>query len=1078
MEKIFTIEGIDCANCAAKLERHLNEIPDFKSVIIDFMAQKLIVEAESEEKMQSGLEEAYKVIAKMEPDAKVSEKTKKVKKRSLEANHEHGEHCGCGHDHDHEEHEHHHEHGEHCGCGHDHDHEEHEHHHEHGEHCGCGHDHDHEEHEHHHEHGEHCGCGHHHDDVAAGDTKKEFKITGIDCANCAAKLEQRLRDIPEFKEVILDFMGQKLLLEADSAENLKIAMEKANEIIAKTEPDAVLEEKVKKAKRRSIPEDLSVSETRKEFKITGIDCANCAAKLEQRLRDIPEFKEVILDFMGQKLLLEADSAENLKIAMEKANEIIAKTEPDAVLEEKKKKEKRRAQQDSVSDNKKEFKITGVDCPNCAAKLEHRLQEIPEFNEVIYDFMGQKLLLKAASEEAMQVAMEKANEIIAQTEPDAVLEEKVKKEKARVAGETVAAAAPTAEDNERFGKIEKVEKFGFLKAKNLTPEMKLTLKKIGLALLFYIGAELMQEGSILQMGLFLVSYVIIGGEVVARAFKNLFRGQVFDENFLMSVATIGAFCIGEYPEGVMVMLLYQLGELFQALALDHSRRSIAGLMDVKPDIAHVKENGVYVDMDPEEVIVGDIIQVRPGEKVPLDGVVIDGASSLDTVALTGESVPREVVAGDNILSGCINLNGLITVRVEKEYEDSTVAKILELVEHASSRKAGAEKFITRFARYYTPAVVGFAVLLGFVPPLVTGQPFADWIYRSLVFLVASCPCALVISIPLTYFSGLGACSNHGILIKGSNYLESLADLKCAVFDKTGTLTKGQFIVSAMHAEGMSEEDLLYYVACAEQSSNHPIARAVKRANKRNIAGDALEQADEISGFGISAVVDGHKVLVGNARLLDNNNIAYTKAENSDTVLYATIDGKFAGWIAIADEVKADAKQMVTSLKEQGVSKIVMLTGDRRETAEKVANQLGITDALSQLLPGDKVTALEDILKKKGEKETVAFVGDGINDAPVLARADIGIAMGGLGSDAAIEAADVVILDDQLNKIPKAVALARRARQLIHQNVTFILAIKFTVLFLGAIGIANMWMAVFADVGVAVMAILNGIRIIRD
>ena len=1035
MEKIFTIEGIDCANCAAKLERHLNNIPDFKSVTLDFMAQKLIMEAESEEKMIAGLNKAFDIIQKTEPDAKVSEKTKKVKQRSLEKkqeqhgehcgcghdheeehHHEHGEHCGCGHDHEEEHHhehgehcgcvhdheeEHHHEHGEHCGCGHDH---EEEHHHEHGEHCGCGHDHeeehhhehgehcgcghDHEE-EHHHEHGEHCGCGHNHYTEMAETEKKEFKITGIDCANCAAKLEGRLREIPEFQEVILDFMGQKLLLRAESAEAMELAMKKAYAIIAKTEPSAVLEEKIKKAKRRSVPEEQSAGETRKEFKITGIDCANCAAKLESRLREVPEFQEVILDFMGQKLLLKAESAEAMESAMQKAYAIIAKTEPDAVLEEKKKKEKTRK--------------TG----------------------------------------AQNVAVENPTE------------------------ETV-----------RFGKIDKVDKFGFLKTKNLTPEMKLTLKKIGLALLLYIAAELLQEGSIAQMGLFLVSYVIIGGEVIVRAFKNLFRGQVFDENFLMSVATIGAFCIGEYPEGVMVMLLYQLGELFQALALDHSRRSIAGLMDVKPDIAHVKENGEYVDMDPEEVIVGDLIQVRPGEKVPLDGVVIDGSSSLDTVALTGESVPREVVEGDSILSGCINLSGLITVRVEKEYEDSTVAKILELVEHASSRKAGAEKFITRFARYYTPAVVGFAIVLGLIPPLVTGQPFADWIYRSLVFLVASCPCALVISIPLTYFSGLGACSNHGILIKGSNYLEALAEMKCAVFDKTGTLTKGQFVVNDMHTEGMSEEELLYYVACAEQSSNHPIARAVKRANKRKIAGDALEQADEISGFGISAVVDGHSVLVGNARLLEREGIAYMKAENSDTVLYAAIDRKFAGWIAIADEVKADAEQMVSNLKEQGVSKIVMLTGDRKETAEKVANKLGITEAFSQLLPGDKVSAMEDILKKKGEKETVAFVGDGINDAPVLARADIGIAMGGLGSDAAIEAADVVILDDQLNKIPKAVALARRARQLIKQNVVFILTIKFAVLFLGAIGVANMWMAVFADVGVAVLAILNGIRIIKD
>jgi Cd2+/Zn2+-exporting ATPase len=536
-------------------------------------------------------------------------------------------------------------------------------------------------------------------------------------------------------------------------------------------------------------------------------------------------------------------------------------------------------------------------------------------------------------------------------------------------------------------------------------------------------------------------------------------------------------VGEYPEGVMVMLLYQLGELFQDYAVHRSRRSIADLMDIKPEIAHVKRGDGFVTVEPDEVNIADIIQIRPGEKVPLDGVVLDGQSALNTVALTGESVPREVSPGQQVMSGCINTSGVLMVRVEKEYEDSTVAKILDLVENASSKKAETENFITRFARYYTPVVVGVAALLAVLPPLVLQEPFSGWIYRALVFLVISCPCALVISVPLTFFSGLGASSHHGVLVKGSNYLEALAKLETAVFDKTGTLTKGEFSVTEIHSVGLDEETLLYYAACAESISNHPIAHAVQKANKKTVAAQALQSAEEIAGHGISAVVEGHNVLAGNYRLMEREHIPCKPVEESGTIIYLALDGSFCGWIVIADEIKPDAKEMIARLQALGVHQIVMLTGDNQKTADNVAQQLGITKVFSQLLPGDKVVCLEQLMAQKNPQSTISFTGDGLNDAPVLARADVGIAMGGLGSDAAIEAADVVIMNDQPSKLADAIEIARATRRIVKQNIIFILAVKLLVLVLGALGLATMWMAVFADVGVAVLAILNAVRIIR-
>ena len=738
-----------------------------------------------------------------------------------------------------------------------------------------------------------------------------------------------------------------------------------------------------------------------------------------------------------------------------------------------------------------YYISGLDCANCAAKLERHLKEIKYFENVIIDFMAQKLIITCKDETALQLGMQEAEKVIAKVEPGATITEKAKKVKTRALqkahahhhGEACNCGHEHHHEDHHHGEAcncghdESQVKETPVKGQKFTAEMKNELVKIIMSASLFAGALLLSDAGIVQFGVYLLAYLIVGSEVLIRAGKNIVRGQVFDENFLMTIATIGAFCVGEYPEGVMVMLLYQLGELFQNYAVQRSRRSIAELMDIKPDVAHIKEGDQYITMSPEEAIAGDIIQVRPGERIPLDGVILEGQSALNTVALTGETVPQDVKPGDAVMSGCINTSGVLTVRVEKEYEDSTVAKILDLVENASSKKAETENFITKFARYYTPIVVIVAAVLAVLPPLMLHEPFSGWVYRALVFLVISCPCALVISIPLTFFSGLGVCSRRGILVKGSNYLEALAQLETAVFDKTGTLTKGQFSVTEVHALNMSEEELLYYAACAESISNHPIADAIQKANTKVVYSDAVQQAVEIAGHGISAKVDNHAVLVGNYRLMQENQISCELVQTADTIIYVTVDGAFCGWIVIADQLKADAKETVTRLKNLGLSNIVMLTGDNQAVAEQTAAQLGITKVFSQLLPGDKVTCLEEILAKKSAKGTVAFTGDGLNDAPVLARADVGIAMGGLGSDAAIEAADVVIMNDQPSKLADAVQIARKTRSIVMQNIVFVLTIKLLVLALGAFGMATMWMAVFADVGVAFIAILNAVRIMK-
>lgn len=612
---------------------------------------------------------------------------------------------------------------------------------------------------------------------------------------------------------------------------------------------------------------------------------------------------------------------------------------------------------------------------------------------------------------------------------------------------------------------------------MTKKQKHLLARIIVAAVLFAAGGLLHPEGWAELGVYLVCYAVIGWDIVWKAITNILHGQVFDENFLMTIATVGALILGEHSEGVAVMLFYQVGEWFQSYAVSKSRRSITSLMDIRPDYANIEQVGKLVQVDPEDVKIGDTIIVKPGERVPLDGKIIKGSSTLDTSALTGESMPREVEAGMEVISGCINQTGILTIQTTKAFGESTVAKILDLVENASDKKGKMENFITRFARYYTPVVVFAALALAILPPLVTGQAFSIWIYRALTFLVISCPCALVISIPLSFFGGIGGASKIGVLVKGSNYLEALAYTETVVFDKTGTLTKGSFAVTEIQANGMTDEELLELAAYAEDYSNHPISLSIQKAYGKKIDNSRITDVQEIAGHGVQAVIDGMTVLAGNAKLMEREHISYTAPNAIGTVVYVAFDGRYAGCIVIADEVKADAPAAIKELKAAGIRRTVMLTGDADAVGQDVARRLGLDRAYTELLPADKVDRVEELLKQKSERGMLAFVGDGINDAPVLARADVGIAMGALGSDAAIEAADVVLMTDEPSKIAAVMQIARKTIRISNENIVFALGVKFLVLILGAVGRANMWAAVFADVGVSVIAILNAIRAMR-
>ena len=606
-----------------------------------------------------------------------------------------------------------------------------------------------------------------------------------------------------------------------------------------------------------------------------------------------------------------------------------------------------------------------------------------------------------------------------------------------------------------------------------------IKIIISAILFVLALVIPFSNEWINNGLFIISYLVVGCEILKKAVRNIFRGKVFDENFLMAVATIGAFAIGEFPEAVAVMLFYQVGELFQSYAVDKSRKSIASLMDIRPDYANIEKDGKFEKVDPDEVKIGDIIIVKTGEKIPLDGVVVEGTSSLDTMALTGESVPRVVKTEDEVLSGCINKDGLLKIRVTKEFGESTVSKILDLVENASSKKSKSENFITKFAKYYTPTVVIIAVLLAFIPPIILKDfsTFSVWLYRALSFLVVSCPCALVISIPLSFFGGIGGASKMGILIKGSNYLEALANTETVVFDKTGTLTEGIFEVQDIYAEGIEKDELLRIVAHAENYSNHPIAKSVKKAYNKEIDENIIKNPQELSGKGIWARIDEKDILVGNEKLMLEEKIDFEKCDEVGTILYVAINKKYVGYVLIADKIKQDSPKTIRELKAMNIKETVMLTGDKKEVGEYVAKKLNMDKVYTELLPDGKVEKVEELLKQKSEKGKLVFVGDGINDAPVLTISDIGVAMGGLGSDAAIEAADIVIMTDETSKISKAINLSKKTMRIVRENIIFAIFVKIAVLVLTAFGASTMWEAVFADVGVSVIAIINALRMLN-
>lgn len=776
---------------------------------------------------------------------------------------------------------------------------------------------------------------------------------------------------------------------------------------------------------------------KKQFILEGLCCGNCAANIERDVSKLSGVSFAAVDFVAKTLSIDItdDAAESSLVAQ--ADAIAKQHEPNITMIEK----------EITQPGQKVLYLIGLGCADCAQKIETQVNKIDGVKTATVDFITQKLTIEAHDRKNLPAIVRQASQIAVEIEPAIQVSYTDQK-----ATETDGAKAP---------------------------------KKWGHRLRLGIGAALFILGTVLDLAqpfdlaVFLISYLLVGGEVVLRALKNFSRGQIFDENFLMSVATIGAFAIGEYPEGVAVMLFYQVGEAIQALAVNRSRKSISALMDIRPDFANLKVGNELRKVSPEEVGIGDLIVVKPGEKVPLDGRIIEGVSALDTSALTGESLPRDVVPDNEVLSGSINKNGVLTIEVAKELGESTISKILDLVQNASSKKAPTENFITKFARYYTPIVTFAAVALAVIPPLVIPDAvFSDWVYRALAFLVVSCPCALVISIPLSFFGGIGGASKNGILVKGSNYLEALNKVDTIVFDKTGTLTKGIFkVTSVAGANGSSEQELLSYAAYAESFSNHPIALSIQKAYGQEIQAQRLSDQEEIPGHGIRVKIDGKTVLAGNGKLMDSQQIDWQPVNALGSIVYIAVDGQFAGHIVISDELKPDSKKAISDLKKLGVRHTAMLTGDTKAVGEAIAYDIGLDAVYTELLPHQKVEQLELLDKKRTGKGQLVFVGDGINDAPVLARADIGIAMGALGSDAAIEAADVVLMTDEPSKIVSAIRVARKTRAIVWQNIIFAMGVKVIVLILVAGGMATMWEAVFGDVGVTVIAILNAMRAMK-
>ncbi|MBU3206355.1 cadmium-translocating P-type ATPase [Clostridium algidicarnis] len=786
-----------------------------------------------------------------------------------------------------------------------------------------------------------------------------------------------------------------------------------------------------------------------ELILEGLDCANCSAKIEDKVSKIEDVFSASMNFSTKTLIIESNKEEAMDKILKESIDIINRLEPDVIVRQKEK---------NLGQNKNMIiMLEGLNCANCAAKIETEVNKLEEIKEAGLDFVSKRLIIKVDNNSNRNNIFSKVQSIVNKLEPEVEV-----KLQSNNSINNKDLDINTKSENEQENN-----------------EIKESIIKLILGLGFFITPLIFDFSPKIELGLFLISYALVGGEIVLRAVKNISKGQVFDENFLMTIATLGAFAIRQYPEAVAVMIFYQVGELFQDIAVNKSRKSISDLMDIRPDSANVKRGEEFITVSPQEVLIGDIIMIKPGEKLPLDGVIIEGKSMVDTSALTGESVPRTVRTGDEVLGGFINKNGLLYVKVEKEFRESTLSKILDLVQNAGAKKAPTEKFITKFARYYTPVVVISAVMLAVVPPLIIeGATFSDWIYRALVFLVVSCPCALVVSIPLGFFGGIGSASKNGILIKGGNYLEALNKVETIVFDKTGTLTKGVFKVTNVYSkEGFTKESLIEYAAYVEAFSTHPIATSIVEYFDKDIDKSRVKNYEEISGHGIKALVDNKNVLAGNKKLMDMHNIEVEEISSIGTVVYLSIDEGYAGHVDISDEIKEDSKEAIIGLKASGIKNILMLTGDNKVVADKVGTKIGVDKVYSELLPQNKVEILEGLQEDKLRKGKVAFVGDGINDAPVLARADIGIAMGGVGSDAAIEAADVVIMTDEPSKIILAIKIAKKTNKVVWQNIIFALSVKLVILILGAMGIATMWEAVFGDVGVALIAVLNSMRVLR-
>ncbi|MBE6071445.1 MAG: cadmium-translocating P-type ATPase [Clostridium butyricum] len=806
--------------------------------------------------------------------------------------------------------------------------------------------------------------------------------------------------------------------------------------------------------------------------LKNLDCANCANKIENKVNSLEKVKEANLNFSLGIMSIEINEEDKQEI-LNNIKDIVHSLEPGVVVKEIKKAEKpiTTVKVMSLKKPKNEFKLKlkGLDCANCANKIEDKVKEIAGIKEAWLNFSLGLLRVSITDGASKEFIIKNIKQIVNKLEPSVVVTE----------FSTMTNVNIGTDEHDHHEKCN--DSCCTIEAENTIEEEKNSFWKENISLIvgivMYIAAIATKDLNSINIYLFFISYILVGKEVIIIAIKNIFKGEIFDENFLMSIATIGALCIGEYPEAVAVMIFYQIGELFQSYAVNKSRKSITSLMNIKADYANVLVGDKEKKVSPESVEIDEIILIKPGEKVPLDGIIVDGEGSLDTSALTGESIPREVKKDEEILSGSINLNSVLKVKVIKKFSDSTVSRILEMVENASSKKAKTEKFITKFCKYYTPIVVALAICIAILPPIIMKDSvFYKWIYRALSFLVVSCPCALVVSIPLGLFSGIGGASKKGVLVKGGNYLEALKDVDTIVFDKTGTLTKGTFKVSEINSNDISTEQLLKVAAIGESLSNHPIAQSIVKEYGEEINKEEIQNYEELSGYGVKAIIENKETLLGNYKLMKENQIECEEITAAGTIVYIAVEGKYKGSIVIEDEIKESSKEAIIQLKSLGVNKIVMLTGDNKVTAKRVAEELGINEVYGELLPGDKVTKVEELIKTKG-KGNLIFVGDGINDAPVLARADIGVAMGGIGSDAAIEAADVVLMKDNPLALVEAINIGRKTSKILWQNIVLALVIKVGVLVLISFGIADMWQAVFADVGVTLLAVLNSMRALK-